>query len=564
MDINPETSDKKMLLDKIIKLIPKNEINDLMKKFRNELSQKDSTVTSNEIEEEKNHSEDPNKILTNATDHILLESENQENFIKEENIDKKLLTQKTEPKEKNVSLEIINLLQKENEKLKMNNINEKDKKDINTGLNMNNQQNKQIPITNSDKNQKKEKEEEDDDYWIENLKKEYQNNTTPNINQNQAKNISQNQNQTLPQNQTQNKYLTKKRRADLQEELNSNPRVTNRRTNNINYNNNTQINNNIVEQTGGSKEKQILGKMIEKRGFLSVFNLLTKSNFNRNDPLEKYIDDLISNMGLLKVSLILFQIYFENQINSEKQKALNKREDTSDIMIDIDNDYDIPELNNNNMPNNYSSNMNMRMNMNNFQNNNYQTNMNPIPYTSQNYSKNNNNYNQMRGNNNINNIISEPNIMGNIPYNNPNMDSNEKNVSNYFNNNFNYDQKKVESKKKENKSSFSLKSTGLSLHFHKDEMGNVYKYSKHHFFGKDICVFYCCDKECRATANYFMNTLRFVLVNKHNKEYNDHIYIQKPDRDRKVMDDLKKRPEHEGQMFKRPDGSKLVKWYDML
>ena len=95
-------------------------------------------------------------------------------------------------------------------------------------------------------------------------------------------------------------------------------------------------------------------------------------------------------------------------------------------------------------------------------------------------------------------------------------------------------------------------------------MGNVYKYSKHHFFGKEICVFYCCDKECRATANYYMNTLRFVLVNKHNKEYNDHIYVKKPDRDRKVMDDLKKRPEHEGQMFKRSDGSKLVKWYDML
>ena len=61
-----------------------------------------------------------------------------------------------------------------------------------------------------------------------------------------------------------------------------------------------------------------------------------------------------------------------------------------------------------------------------------------------------------------------------------------------------------------------------------------------------------------------MNTLRFVLVNKHNKEYSEHIYVKKPNRDRKVMDDLLKRPEHEGQMFKRADGSKLVKWYDML
>ena len=54
-----------------------------------------------------------------------------------------------------------------------------------------------------------------------------------------------------------------------------------------------------------------------------------------------------------------------------------------------------------------------------------------------------------------------------------------------------------------------------------------------------------------------MNSLRFILVNKHNKEYNVHIYVQKPDRDRKVMDDLKKRPEHERQMFKRADGTDI-------
>ena len=64
MDINSESTDKKLLLDKIIKLIPKNEINDLMKKFRTELSQKETSLPSNENEEENNHSEDPIKLQT--------------------------------------------------------------------------------------------------------------------------------------------------------------------------------------------------------------------------------------------------------------------------------------------------------------------------------------------------------------------------------------------------------------------------------------------------------------------------------------------------------------------
>jgi len=66
---------------------------------------------------------------------------------------------------------------------------------------------------------------------------------------------------------------------------------------------------------------------------------------------------------------------------------------------------------------------------------------------------------------------------------------------------------------KDNNKSLSLKSSGLSLHFHKDKLGRIYKYTKHHFSGKDICVFYCCDKECNGTANYYFDTKKFIFTN---------------------------------------------------
>ena len=585
---------KSQKIFKIIKLIP----NDMLQKVKNELATKESTIPSNEIEEEKNHSEDPNKLLSSMTEQIILESDNQDNDIKEENLIEKKLPQKEEPKDAKESLEIIELIGKDKEKEKINEIihtnivENTDKKDENLSMNLVNNNNinnvntvnnnlktnteKLIenitlanqtrlsqplnnPNINSNPNlqnqniiQKKEREESDEDYWIENPSAQKGLVSNNNINPN-----------NLPQNASPNKYLTKKRRTEFQDETYPpSQRTINRRTNanynqNYNYtnNNNSQIDRKTdLIQT--NKEKIIISKLIEKKGFLFIFNLLIKPTLSRVDPLEKYFDDLIGSIGLLKVALIIFQIYFENQFNSEKARTMNKREDPNDIMIDIDGENEVVGQNNNLQSNNFN---NMNMPMNNYQSN-YSQNMNPMSYNSNN-SYANSNYNILR--NNLTNSMGEQNLYSSNMYSSSG-DSNEKNVSKYFNNNFSYDQKKSESKRKDNRVSFSLKSTGLSLHFHKDEMGNVYKYSKHHFFGKEICVFYCCDKECRATANYYMNTLRFVLVNKHNKDYNDHIYVKKPDRDRKVMDDLKKRPEHEGQMFKRSDGSKLVKWYDML
>jgi len=114
---------------------------------------------------------------------------------------------------------------------------------------------------------------------------------------------------------------------------------------------------------------------------------------------------------------------------------------------------------------------------------------------------------------------------------------------------------------KEQPKSFGEKSSGISIHFHKDNKGRIYKYAKHHFYGKDICVFYCCDKECHATANYFIETKKFECNNSHNKEYEDHIYIKNVDKDRKIMLDFARKEEKEAQVFKKPDGARVVHWY---
>ena len=121
--------------------------------------------------------------------------------------------------------------------------------------------------------------------------------------------------------------------------------------------------------------------------------------------------------------------------------------------------------------------------------------------------------------------------------------------------------KKEENLKSEQKR-FNPNGFSLSLHYHKDKDGKIYKYAKHHYLGKEICVFYCCDKDCNSTANYYLKTSRFELINGHTKKYEDHYYIIKPDKDYKIMEDFKKKNFREAQMFKKPEGPKIVQWYD--
>ena len=108
-------------------------------------------------------------------------------------------------------------------------------------------------------------------------------------------------------------------KAEFQDETYPPSQRTINRRNNVNYNyGNTNSQDRKTDLIQTNKEKIIISKLIEKKGFLFIFNLLIKPTLSRVDPLEKYFDDLIGSVGLLKVALIIFQIYFENQFNSEK------------------------------------------------------------------------------------------------------------------------------------------------------------------------------------------------------------------------------------------------------
>ena len=86
-------------------------------------------------------------------------------------------------------------------------------------------------------------------------------------------------------------------------------------------------------------EKEILLQLVKKEGFMKVFNCLTIYPLNRKNQLEKNIDDIIMNIGLLRTSLILFKIKFQSETpkneNSNTNSSNAELED-EDIEIVID------------------------------------------------------------------------------------------------------------------------------------------------------------------------------------------------------------------------------------
>ena len=68
------------------------------------------------------------------------------------------------------------------------------------------------------------------------------------------------------------------------------------RRNNINSNN--------------EKEREELLNLVKMEGFNKIFNLITKLHFDRRNPVEKKLEEIIFNIGLLQTSLILLQIKF--------------------------------------------------------------------------------------------------------------------------------------------------------------------------------------------------------------------------------------------------------------
>lgn len=88
-------------------------------------------------------------------------------------------------------------------------------------------------------------------------------------------------------------------------------------------------------------EKELLVQLVKKEGFMKVFNCLTIYPLNRKNQLEKAIDDIIMNIGLLRTSLILLKIKFQNETpknenNNSNTNSSNAELEDEDIEIVID------------------------------------------------------------------------------------------------------------------------------------------------------------------------------------------------------------------------------------
>ena len=80
---------------------------------------------------------------------------------------------------------------------------------------------------------------------------------------------------------------------------------------NLPSNNNTYFpggRNNI--NSNNEKEREELLNLVKVEGFNKIFNLITKLHFDQRNPVEKKLEEIIFNIGLLQTSLILLQIKF--------------------------------------------------------------------------------------------------------------------------------------------------------------------------------------------------------------------------------------------------------------
>ena len=98
---------------------------------------------------------------------------------------------------------------------------------------------------------------------------------------------------------------------------------------NINYINNytNKISNANANNTISNKyEKEGLLKLVKMEGFNKIFNLLTNSRFDLKNPVEKKLDQIISQIGLLRTTVILLDIKFNHpSLPSPTHPPINRR-----------------------------------------------------------------------------------------------------------------------------------------------------------------------------------------------------------------------------------------------
>ena len=78
-------------------------------------------------------------------------------------------------------------------------------------------------------------------------------------------------------------------------------------------------------------------------------------------------------------------------------------------------------------------------------------------------------------------------------------------------------------------------------------------------------MYYCADPKCNARGCYNVESMEFEIFKEHDLLYNDHCYIKNKnryDRCSPIIEEFERRQCHEAQIFKKENGSQLVKWYD--
>lgn len=279
------------------------------------------------------------------------------------------------------------------------------------------------------------------------------------------------------------------------------------------YSSNFRNNNNIYANNNNKFEKEALLQLVKIEGFNKVFRVLSKPYFDRKIPLEKKIDEIVCNIGLLRTSLILMQIKFDYYDNSQNTVA----------------NYNHANYNgyNSNLLNTYS---------------NHQS----IPYSPPTAS------------------LSLPNFKTNNSYNSNEIEDKDIDI---ILDGKEERERSNESKYKKFQGQKEIEKDGYELgeHLHKESDGKIYKYLKHHLRVTKGFVFNCADRKCRSKGLYDTESMNFKIIHKHTIPYEQHNYILNKDKFNQyktIFDDFIKRDCNEAQVFKNDVGNKLVKWYN--
>ena len=120
----------------------------------------------------------------------------------------------------------------------------------------------------------------------------------------------------------------------------------------INFNANTNNNIPCVKNNtnkNNENEKNALLSLVKREGFNNIFNLISNSQFNRDNSVEKELEEIIFNIGLLRTSIILLQIKFNNssydlmpynnfpifQKNIEEQKRIEEAKRMKNLELEL-------------------------------------------------------------------------------------------------------------------------------------------------------------------------------------------------------------------------------------